>query len=342
MFRASRAVGVAVALSSSGVRAEPPPGIGHPDADVKLTLEAPTTRGQWTVHVTNDGDVPVRIAADARMLVLDVTPRGARAPVRCELSDDMRPEGDLERPLVLPPGRSYAESFEARLFCFGQRRDAALAPGSIVVAHLGWPGKHPSSFEVSALDGVEPRVAAKGALDAPPIVLPDEATPPQTPRRSPYAPGAPLMSVSSSRWVEADSASVIDVSVSLRNDGSHAVSVRFLPEVLRFDVLGPSGVEHCAWPTQPGAPTREQFGKVAPGGSTELLSSLQAYCGSHTFDEPGLYFVVARADTRPGQAGPSVGPPSFEGELVASNATVLRLHKGRAPKPAPRPHLQEP
>ena len=46
----------------------------------------------------------------------------------------MRPEnGDLERPLVLPPGRSYSESFEARLYCFGAARGAALAPGSVIV-----------------------------------------------------------------------------------------------------------------------------------------------------------------------------------------------------------------
>jgi hypothetical protein len=274
------------------------------------------------------------------MLALDVTARGARTAVRCELPDDMRPEGDLERPLVLPPGRTYVESFEARLFCFGQKKDAALAPGSIVVAHLGWPGKRPSSFAVSAIDGVEPRVAAKGVIDAQPVVLPDEATPPPAPHRSDEE--QPRMSLSSTRWVDADSASGVDVGVSLHNDGTHAVSVRYLQEVLGFDILGPTGVEHCAWPTPPSAPTREQYSRLAAGAATELLSSLQAYCGSHTFDQPGLYFVVARADMRPGQAGPPAGPSSFEGELVASGPTVIRLHKGRAPTPAPRPHFQEP
>jgi hypothetical protein len=336
-------------MAAPGVRAEPPvsalavqAGGARADADVRLTLEAPTTQGQWTIRVTNAGDVPVRVAADARTLALDVTPRGARAPVRCELPDDMRPEGDLERPLVLPPGRSYVESFEARLFCFGQKRGATLAPGSIVVARLGWPGKRPASFVVSALDGVEPRVAARGAIEAPPVVLPDEPTAPPAARRTGDAQGDARMSISSTRWVDADSASTIDIGVSLRNEGSHAVAVRFLQEVLGFDVLGPTGVEHCAWPVPPTAPTREQITKIAPGGTTELLASLQAYCGSHTFDQPGLYFVLAHADMRRSTAGPAAGPLSFEGELVATNATVIRLHKGREPKPAGRPQLQEP
>src|SRR4029077_12043842 len=39
-----------------------------PPPDVRLTIEVPTTRGTWTMRVTNAGDVPVRIAADARLL----------------------------------------------------------------------------------------------------------------------------------------------------------------------------------------------------------------------------------------------------------------------------------
>jgi hypothetical protein len=309
--------------------------------DVTLSLVAPTTRGAWTVRVTNEGDVPVRIAADARVLALDVTPRGARAPVRCELPEDMRPEGDLERPLVLPPGRSYAETFEARLYCFGEKKAAALAPGSIVVAHLGWTGKRPSSFEVSPIEGVEPHAAPRGAIDAPPVVLPDEPTAPASaPATGAGAPeGSAALSLAAASWVDAESASSVELPVTLRNDGRHAVAVRYRPEFLRFDVVGPDGVESCAWPVLPGAPTREQFTTLSPKADSQLVAALTAYCSSHAFDEPGLLVVRARVDTRQ-SSGALVGLRAFEGELVAPAPTFARLHRGRAPRPQPRPKLE--
>ncbi len=321
-----------------------PPAPPRAEPDVTLTLSAPTTRGAWTLRVTNDGDVPVRIAADARMLALDVTARGARAPVRCELPDDMRPEGDLERALVLPAGRSYSETFEARLYCFGDKKASALAPGSIVVAHLGWMSKRPTSFAVSPIDRVEPRATPRGALDAAPIVLPDEPTPRSTPAEE-SAVGdtddTPQLSLRSGAWVDADSATALEVPVTLRNDGTHAVVVRFRPEVLRFDLVGPDGVDHCTWPVSLGAPTREQFTTLTPKATSQLTAALTAYCGSHTFDPSGLFFVRARVDTRQ-TSGALIGVRAFEGELVASSPAVVRLHRGRAPKPLARPKLEEP
>ena len=130
------------------------------------------------MRLTNGGEVPVHIAADARLLALDVTPRGARAPVRCELPADMRPGDELESALVVPPGRSYAETFEPRLYCFGPKTEA-LASGATVVAHLGWSGPaNAPPYAVAALEGVEPEVASLKWLDGLAIALPDERTPP--------------------------------------------------------------------------------------------------------------------------------------------------------------------
>jgi hypothetical protein len=337
------AFAAAAAPPDAGVRSPPAPG-------VKLALTAPTTRGTWKLRVTNDGDVPVRIAADARTLTLDLTPRGTRTPVRCELPDDMRPEGgDLERPLVLPPGKSYSESFEARLYCFGETKGGALDPGAIVVARLGWAGKHPRSFEVLPIEGVEPRVAPVGALEAPPVVLPDEPTAMAlTPAggrgdadTATAATDAPKMSATSGRWVDVDSFSGLEVPVTLRNDGAHAVVVAFRPEVLRFDVVGPDGADSCTWPVQPGAPTREKFSPLAPGGSTTVVATLPSYCDEHTFDRPGAYFVRARIDTS-NTGGSTIGVKAFEGLVVAADPTVVRLHKGRAAPVLVRPKLDEP
>ena len=346
MHRAVLALALAAGVWPSLARAKEAPdaGASAPPPAVKLTLTAPTTRGAWKLRVTNAGDVPVRIAADARALSLDVTPRGARNPVRCELPDDMRPEGgDLERPLVVPPGKSYSESFEARLYCFGETKGGALEPGSIVVARLGWGGKHPRSFEVLPIEGVEPRVAAVGALEAPPVVLPDEptATPAPAATSGDGAADAQKMSAASGHWVDVDSFSGLEVPVTLRNDGTHAVFVAYRPEVLRFDVVGPEGADHCTWPVQPGAPTRERFSPLGPGATTSLVATLPSYCDQHTFDRPGLYFVRAHVDTR-ATGGSVVGVRAFEGEVVAPEPTVVRLHKGREAPALLRPKLEEP
>src|ERR1700687_1289276 len=93
----------------------------------------------------------------------------------------MRPGDDLDRGLVLPPGRAYVENFEPRLYCFGKKLDA-LPPGAIVVARLGWTGRGTRPpLELSSIDGVEPEVAPRKALDTPPVALPDEPTPSAVP-----------------------------------------------------------------------------------------------------------------------------------------------------------------
>jgi hypothetical protein len=344
MLRCAWGVMLAVAASARPVSgAAPAP---KPESDVKLSLSTPTTHGTWTMRVTNDGDVPVRLAADARVLSLDVTPRGARRPVRCGLPEDMRPQdGDLDRPLVLPPGRSYVESFEARLYCFGEARGAALAPGAIVVARLGWAGRHPAGLAVSPIDGVEPRIVPEGELEAPPVVLPDEPAPaPATPQPREEVDAQseePHMSLTEARWVDVEYESGLEVPVSLRNTGTHAVVVRFRPDDLRFDIVGPSGVAHCGWPVLPGAPTREQFTTLAPRASTALVATLLTYCSTGTFDRPGLYVVRAHADMR-SPSGAPLGIHAYEGDLFGTDATVVRLHHGRAATPATRPRLEEP
>ena len=42
-----------------------------PPPNVTLEIEASSPRGPWRMRVTNQGDVPVTIVADARLLALD-------------------------------------------------------------------------------------------------------------------------------------------------------------------------------------------------------------------------------------------------------------------------------
>jgi hypothetical protein len=294
------------------------------------------------MRVSNEGDVPFRIVADARLLALDVLPRGARESTRCALPGDMRPENDLERPLVLPPGHAYVESFEPRLYCFGGKKLDALAPGTIVVARLGWLGKASRFAAVSPIDGVEPRLASRPSVDAPPIVLPDEPTPALTPSviAGPADQDPPKLSLRSGESVDADLSSAIEIPVTLRNQGTRAVVLRFRPETLRFDVSSPGGADHCAWPSLATAPTRDLFTTLAPGATTSLVAVLGQYCDSHTFDNPGLLVVRARLDTR-NASGASLGLATFDGEVVALSPTIVRLHRGRSAKPSVRPQLEQ-
>jgi hypothetical protein len=332
----------AVARRKPPARTPASPVASAPAPDVKLILDATTTRGPWTMRVTNEGDVPVRIVADARALWLEVTPRSARKPVRCELPEDMRPSDDLQEPLVLPPKRSYVETFEPRIYCFGQTKLDALAPGATVVAHLGWTGPaHKAPFGVSPIDGVEPEVAPLKSIASAPIALPDEPTAEAAP--APSAPGGdpypPKLTLTGATAIDAESPNGLEIPVALHNQGTRTVIVRFRPETLAFEVVGSGGVESCSWPTQPSSAMRELFDTIPPRASASLQVLLTAYCTGHALDQAGLVVVRPRVDTR-NASGASVGLRTFDGEVIATAPTLVRLHHGLVTPPLRRPRLE--
>ena len=318
----------------------PPAG---PLPDIKLTIETPTRMGPWTMRVTNAGDVPIRLVADARVLVLEVTPRSAAKPVRCQLPADMRPLDDMDSPLVLPPGRTYAERFQPRLYCFGGRLLDALSPGAIVVAHLGWPGGNPARppFAVQSIEGVEPELAPLKSVDSLPVAVPDDPAVmlevPTTPR--PDDPDPARLTIRGATTIDAPSASNISVQVALHNEGKRPVTVRFRPETLRFDVSGPTGVEDCRWPALPVAAMRELFSTLQPQATTDLAVLLAAYCSGHAFEDPGLLVVRPAMDTRKA-SGADIALRTFDGQVIATIPTLIRLHRGLKPRHLTRPQLE--
>ncbi|MBV9947882.1 MAG: hypothetical protein JOZ69_13595 [Myxococcales bacterium] len=341
---AAKSAGVREAMPKGTVAAEAPP-----PPRLRLSLEAPTTRGTWKMRVKNEGEVPVRIVADARLLALDVSPRSARAPTRCELPADMRPEGDLGRALVLPGGASYSEAFEPRLYCIGGNKLDTLAPGAIVVGRLGWPppaggGGRPASqpeppFEVTPIDGVDPPVAPLKSIEAAPIAIPDEPTAwmlDAGPGPGDVPLDQPKLTLQGPVAVDAEMPNDIAIGVTLRNEGSRTVLARFRPEALSFDLIGPAGVETCGWPVMPANPVREVFSSLPPHGSETLTVTLSSYCTGHGLDASGLLVVRPRLDTRR-SSGSSIGVPAFEGVVIAASPTLVRLHRGAA-----RPDLEPP
>jgi hypothetical protein len=331
----------AAAVHGHAPRKEAPP--AGPAPDVKLSVEAPARSGPWTMRVTNAGDVPVRLVADARLLVLEVTPRSAAKAVRCELPADMRPADDADSALVLPPGRSYAETFDPRLYCFGGRLADALGTGASVVARLGWTGgsKARAPYVVQSIDGVEPVLAPLKALQADAIGVPDDPSVPLTSFGAPRPddPDPVKLAIRGPASIDAGSPGGISIDVTLRNEGKRPVSLRFRPETLRFQVAGPSSVEDCRWPLQPVAAMRELFTTVRPGGAQDLAVLLHDYCSGHVFDDPGLLVIRPSLDTRKA-SGADIAIKTFDGEVIATTTTLLRLHQGAKPPQLRRPHLE--
>ena len=319
-----------------------------------LTIDAPSPTGLWRMRVENNGDVPLRLTADARVLSFEITPPNAKKALHCALPPDMRPADDVGRALVLPSKRSYSESFDPRLYCFGAN-EAALVSGAKVVPHLGFVAigarpspplaKHTSPFVLSPFEGVEPAVApAKEIVGAALTLAPtDPPTPttPVTPPATPEAGGNPFpvsLSLSVPRHVEATGSLDLAVTVTLSNDGARPVTLLFRPETIGFDLLGPGGATRCSWPAAMGGNVREAFTTLAPKAKHSVSVVLRAVCPGSTFDQGGLYVVRPRIDTRRVD-GAEVGLSAFRGEVIGAHTTLLRIHHGRLPPRAVRPTL---
>jgi hypothetical protein len=119
-----------------------------PPPPVSMRVIAPSAKGQWLLRIDNEGEEPVRVAADVRLLSFEVfapaTRRGklhgwaTRAAV-CDGPSAFYLEGHfpIDRELVLAPGQSFVEEFDPRLICFGKNADL-IQPGTKVLPRLGW------------------------------------------------------------------------------------------------------------------------------------------------------------------------------------------------------------
>ena len=334
------------------------PGPVAPPPSVKLTLAAAGPDTEWTMRVENTGSVPYLLAADARLLVLDVTPPGSSAPVRCALPQDMRPDGDGGRALVVPPQRAYKETIDPRMYCFGPRERAALVPGATVAAHLGWPepqkGKPRRApiapFVITPLDGVEPRVAAAKEISAAPSTLPPSlnaggaaaapSTPPAiAPSADPAAAPEDTLSLHVAPTGDSSVGSEVTTTVTITNDGTRAATLLFRMATLSFDVGGPTGSRRCGDPPNIDSPIRELFTTLAPRARATMSVLLGELCPEGTFDAEGLYTVRPVADTRHA-SGKSIGLRTFDGLIIGHSPQVMRVrHPKRAGLPR-RPVLE--
>jgi hypothetical protein len=247
----------------------------------------------------------------------------------------MRPQDDLQRPLVLAPRHEYVERFDPRLYCLLGADLDALAPMSIVVARLGWPGNGSSPpLVLAAVDGAAPEITPRKSLESEPTSIPDEIEDAADPAHLP--PDAPKLALSAVRAVDAESPDRLEIPVTLVNHSGRAIVVRFRPETIGFDVIGPAGAQRCAWPALPTAATPDLFTTLAPKAATTLDLELSAYCPTRVFDQDGLLIVRPRLDTR-AASGAHIGLRAFDGIVTAPAPTLVRLHRGLAQRPLSRP-----
>jgi hypothetical protein len=250
----------------------------------------------------------------------------------------MRPEADDDRELVIPPGRSYTEKLDPRLFCFGVRSAHALVPGAKVTPLL--VAIDAAAPVVAPIDGIQPVVASLATLTGDEITLGAPPAPPPTP-----AEGHGL-AVTSSHFEDAERGPDAEITITVANTTPRRVTLLFRPETVALDVTGPSGVgvtdpsptTHCSL-DRVTHPIPEVLTTLAPKQHASLAVMLAALCPEGTFDTPGLYTVRAKLDTRQ-VSGNGLAVRLFEGEAIAESVAEVRVRTRTGPAaPRPRPHL---
>lgn len=340
------------AVGSAAVKAaKAPPAPELPSAKVMLEVTPASGNAPWRLRVTNKDEVPVRIAADARLLVLDLEPPATAAtepvakqtkakakapgPIRCILPSDARPSSDQGKDLVLPPSRSWSATFDPLFYCFGARERAALVPGTTVRASFGWPaaptakGVKPQSapFGATPVGAGVGKVGALKAVVADPVTLAEAVAEPQAASEATKDDvGAMRLSVPATL----DAARGVDLSttVTLKNEGDRSAVVLFRPSLLQLSVVGPHGTTACGEPRIVAAPIRELFATLPARGSAQAAVLVTALCPAGTFDEAGIYRVTPRLDTT-NASGRALGLATWDGVAVGKAPLAIRVRSPR-------------
>jgi hypothetical protein len=350
-------------LATSAAAATPkeaPPDL--PPAAIALRVEAGGVSGPWKMVVTNTGREMLRLDADGRLLSLEIRPPAdtdADPPakkakkkkkdqaVECRAPAALRPATvDDDRVVLLPPGARYEEPIDPVLFCFDKEQREALAPGATVVARLGFApatGKRGRPARQQPPYVAEPTSPATAVSPLKEVVAPAFTVPESPSRAAPKAvpsakadpdPGAPRIEISAPRWVDADGAQSIPVTVTVSNAGKRPLVARVRPENLSFDVDGPGGATLCQLWEGRRALARDFFTTLPPAGRESMTVLLGEVCPDRVFDVPGIYKVTARI-TLPDEPGRSP-VRAWTGTAVAAEPTLVRVRSG------PRPFYQQP
>lgn len=348
--------------------ADPAPALPSPPLDFTVTPGDGTgSGGPWTLRIANSGELPMRIAADPRLLTLELTPaspaatatasaksaknaKSAKAPalLRCTLPADSRPATDEGRELVIPAKRSWSATFDPLFYCFGAKERAALVPGTAVKARFGWapPAKAKTlapPFVAAPVGAALGKLASVKELEAAPFTLSEPLAPAAVAKSEGTEGGddttKPSFVLSMPASLDVARATDLGTSVTLRNVGDRSATLLFRPSTLAFSVQGPAGSIRCGTPRESATPIRELFSTVAPKGTVSTSFLLNALCPPDTFNEPGIYRVTPRLDTT-GSSGRAIGVKTWDGEVEGTTPMLLRVRQRRSTTAKePRPSL---
>jgi len=348
----------APSFAAPAAKAPPEPTLPAPQVALKVTPGA--QGGPWRMQIENLSEGPVRIPADPRLLILELTPTATTevdpkkkakpaAPPRCILPDDSRPSDDIGRELVLPSKRSWSATFDPLFYCFGARERAALVSGTQVKAKFGWPAPAPKAgaaakppsqtppLAVTPVGASVGKVSGLKSIEGDAFALTEAVTvaKPSTPNDESAASNVTLSvpeTMDVGRGIE------LSTNVSLTNSSDRAISLLYRPDMMLFTVSGPAGNVSCGLPRIVASPIRELFTTVGVKGRADLAVMFSATCPAGTFDEAGLYRVLPRLDTTQA-SGRAFGLKSWDGVAVGKAPLLLRVRIPKKPALPPRPTL---
>lgn len=306
----------------------------------------------WSLSIANHGSEPAVLAADPRLLRLDVLVPGKKKQETCRLPGDLFPSrADKRTWLLLEPGEGVEQHFDPRLYCFATGGQWQLVPGTVVTPRFGWPEKKKTVWKKGK------RVEETPKQDAPFAVLPAPAKGKAKPddeggvkelSGEPFALKSDYAEWSRTR-VEADKKASEEsplvlkmaqgsdaqaersatVQITLQNRSKHAETVYFRRELVSFEVMRPDGLVTCDPQPDSRSPDRQAFTRLGPGGSISVVSRLIELCPTGTFGSPGLYLIHARYDAM--ESGEDWNIDAFVGRVVSRSPATVRIRTGEQP-----------
>jgi hypothetical protein len=326
-----------------------------PPANVALRIEAPDVAGPWKLVLSNDGDVPLRVAADGRLLTLEVAPpeeiniddpygtstvkKKPPPPTVCRLPPELRPSAVTdERAVVLAPGSRYEEVVSPALYCFSPAEAKALVAGARVTAKLGFvetkaaakaPPRPPFAVEPAALSSsVSPlkEIVADSFVVAP---APSASSPDAVSGDTSDDPTGPRLELTAPARVDSRDEKTVTTTLTVKNVGRRKARLHIRRDNLLFDIDGPDGSAHCGLPSSRRVVPRDMFDSLAPGASRSIEVWIGELCPNVTFDRPGLYRV------RAGLAFPAApaadGNRAWTRTVIGKELMLVRIRQGRLP-----------
>ncbi|MFO0567487.1 MAG: hypothetical protein U0263_17650 [Polyangiaceae bacterium] len=345
----------ALALAwTTGARAEdqkPEDKPSPPNLTLRVSERGPGR--PWSLSIENRGSAPALLAADPRLLSLDVRVPSKKQKETCRLPSELFPSRVDKRTLVmLEPGEGVEQEFDPRLFCFSAGGQWLLVPGSLVTPRFGFPEKKKTGWRngkrVEETPKQEPPFAVLPAPDKGKSKSLDEDGGVKELTATPFALKSEYAEWSRTR-IEADRKAADEsplvirmvqgsdaqaersatVQLTLRNRSKRSETVYFRRELVSFEVMRPDGLVTCDPEPDQRAPDRQAFAKLGPGGSITVVSRLIELCPTGTFGSPGLYLVHARYDAT--DSGDDYGLDAFVGRVVSRTPATVRIRTGEQP-----------